>query len=164
MLACSSAFLDRLEISRPDWIGTSMGGLIAMAIAGIREAPFRSLVLNDIGPLVPKSALGMIRDYLGLDLAFPSINALEEHLRLIHAPLRPRSPTSSGAISLSTAPEKTVSSGDCITTRPSASAVRQGRRERVSTFGLSSDEDAGDCPTRAKVDGGSAGDPDVDAN
>ena len=83
------AFLARLDIEEVDWIGTSMGGLVAMALAAGDRLPYRSLVLNDIGPFVPRSALAMIRDYLGLDLAFPSIEAVDAHLRLVHAPFGP---------------------------------------------------------------------------
>ncbi|MEZ5835512.1 MAG: alpha/beta hydrolase [Geminicoccaceae bacterium] len=82
-------FLERERLGPVDWIGTSMGGLIAMAVAGLGQHPFRSLVLNDIGPFVPKKALEMIRDYLGLDLSFPSIDAVEQHLRFIHASFGP---------------------------------------------------------------------------
>ena len=36
-----------------DWVGTSMGGLIGMMLAGKPRSPIRRLVLNDVGPLVP---------------------------------------------------------------------------------------------------------------
>jgi len=74
---------------RVDWVGTSMGGLIGMAIAAGERSPIERLVLNDIGPFVPKEALGFIGSYLGLDLLFPTVEALEQHLRLIHAPFGP---------------------------------------------------------------------------
>jgi pimeloyl-ACP methyl ester carboxylesterase len=48
-------------------------------------APIRRLVLNDIGPFIPKVALERINLYLGLSLSFPSLEALEAHLREIHA-------------------------------------------------------------------------------
>ena len=83
------AWLDGLGIDRVDWIGTSMGGLIALAAAERRPEIFRSLLLNDIGPFVPQSAMAMIRDYLGLDLSFDSVDEIEAHLRLIHAPFGP---------------------------------------------------------------------------
>jgi pimeloyl-ACP methyl ester carboxylesterase len=74
---------------RVDWVGTSMGGLIGMAVAAGEGGPVQRLVLNDIGPFVPKGALGLIRSYLGLDLLFPDMAALEAHLRAIHAPFGP---------------------------------------------------------------------------
>jgi len=78
-------WLDALGLDRVDWVGTSMGGLIALEIARDRPERFRSLVLNDIGPFVAKEALAPIRAYLGLDLSFASLDELETHLRTIHA-------------------------------------------------------------------------------
>jgi pimeloyl-ACP methyl ester carboxylesterase len=81
--------LELLGIARVDWIGTSMGGLIGMVVAAGEGSPVQRLVLNDIGPFVPKEALAVIRAYLGLDLLFPNLGALEQHLRLIHATFGP---------------------------------------------------------------------------
>ncbi|MEJ0067484.1 MAG: alpha/beta hydrolase [Pseudomonadota bacterium] len=40
--------LDQLGLAQVDWIGTSMGGLIGMAIAATAPARIRRLVINDI--------------------------------------------------------------------------------------------------------------------
>ena len=84
-------FLEVAGIGRVDWVGTSMGGLIGMAVAAVEAGPVERLVLNDVGPTVPKEALGPIGAYLGLDLLFPTVAALEQHLRQIHAPFGPLS-------------------------------------------------------------------------
>lgn len=76
--------MDALELRELDWVGTSMGGLIGMGVAA-SGAPIRRLVLNDIGPFIPKTALERINVYLGLSLSFASLEALETHLREIHA-------------------------------------------------------------------------------
>ena len=76
--------MDKLELGEVDWVGTSMGGLIGMGVAA-SGAPIRRLVLNDIGPFIPKAALERINMYLGLSLSFASLEALEAHLREIHA-------------------------------------------------------------------------------
>ena len=81
-----SALLRDLGLHRVDWVGTSMGGLIGMALAAAEETPIGRLVLNDVGPLIPEAALRQIGRYLGLDLAFASLEDLERHLRKIHAP------------------------------------------------------------------------------
>jgi pimeloyl-ACP methyl ester carboxylesterase len=81
--------LELLGLRRVDWVGTSMGGLIGMEVAAGPGSPIDRLVLNDIGPFVPRAALELIRSYLGLDLLFPDLAALEAHLRLIHAPFGP---------------------------------------------------------------------------
>jgi pimeloyl-ACP methyl ester carboxylesterase len=82
--------LDKLELQEVDWVGTSMGGLIGMGVAA-SGAPIRRLVLNDIGPFIPKAALERINMYLGLSLSFATLEALEAHLREIHAGFGPLS-------------------------------------------------------------------------
>jgi pimeloyl-ACP methyl ester carboxylesterase len=72
-----------------DWVGTSMGGLIGMMIAAREKAPIRRLVLNDVGPLIPKACLVRIGEYVGRDLRFDSLESFEAHLREIHAPFGP---------------------------------------------------------------------------
>ena len=78
-------FLDLLGLRGVDWIGTSMGGLIGMALAAGDDPPMARLVVNDIGPFVANATLAQIRGYLGLDLVFADMAQLEAHLRLIHA-------------------------------------------------------------------------------
>jgi pimeloyl-ACP methyl ester carboxylesterase len=82
--------LDKLSLGEVDWVGTSMGGLIGMGVAA-SGAPIRRLVLNDIGPFIPKAALERINMYLGMSLSFASLEALEAHLREIHAGFGPLS-------------------------------------------------------------------------
>jgi pimeloyl-ACP methyl ester carboxylesterase len=41
---------------RFDWVGTSLGGLIGIALAGMPGSRIRRLVVNDIGPSVPHDA------------------------------------------------------------------------------------------------------------
>src|SRR5918996_3148310 len=83
--------IDRLGLGQVDWVGTSMGGLIGMGVAVADAGKIRRLVLNDIGPFLPKAALERINQYLGLDLRFPDLAALEAHLRAIHAGFGPLS-------------------------------------------------------------------------
>jgi pimeloyl-ACP methyl ester carboxylesterase len=66
-----------------------VGGLIGMGVAASRAVPLRRLVLNDIGPFIPKAALGRINTYLGMDLRFATLAELEAHLREIHAGFGP---------------------------------------------------------------------------
>jgi pimeloyl-ACP methyl ester carboxylesterase len=90
-LSDMTALIARLQASSIDWIGTSMGGLIGMLLAAQPNTPIRRLVLNDIGPFISKQALQRIADYVGLDYRFSSVEALERHLRKIHAPFGPLS-------------------------------------------------------------------------
>ena len=68
-----------------DWIGTSMGGLIGMLLAAEDDSPIRRLVLNDVGPFIPKQALERIGQYVGEELVFPNLQAVDEHFRKIYA-------------------------------------------------------------------------------
>jgi pimeloyl-ACP methyl ester carboxylesterase len=47
-----------------DWVGTSIGGLIGIVLAGLTGNPIRRLVINDIGPSVPAAAAFRIREKL----------------------------------------------------------------------------------------------------
>ena len=77
--------LELLGLSRVDWIGTSMGGIIGMVVAAQSGGRIERLVLNDIGPAVDGATLDQIRGYLGLDLLFGDLAEVEAHLRAIHA-------------------------------------------------------------------------------
>jgi len=64
-----------------DWFGTSMGGLIGMALASLPANPVHRLVLNDIGPTLDPVALLRIGDYIGQDLRFPTFDAAAGFVR-----------------------------------------------------------------------------------
>lgn len=56
--------LARLDAQAVDWVGTSMGGLIGLAVASLDGSPVRRLVLNDVGPVVEPAAIERIRSYV----------------------------------------------------------------------------------------------------
>jgi pimeloyl-ACP methyl ester carboxylesterase len=72
-----------LHAETVDWVGTSMGGMLGMILASTPGSPIRKLVLNDIGCFVPKAALERIGQYVGRDLAFDSIDALEVAMKTV---------------------------------------------------------------------------------
>jgi pimeloyl-ACP methyl ester carboxylesterase len=76
------AFIDRPV----HWIGTSLGGICGMVGAATPGNPIRRLVLNDIGPFVPREAIARIVDYVGTVPDFADESALETYLRRVHAP------------------------------------------------------------------------------
>ncbi len=88
-LADIAALIARLDVASVDWVGTSMGGIIGMLFAALPGTPIRRLVVNDVGPVIPKEGLKRIADYVGLDPSFPDLAALEGALRFIHAPFGP---------------------------------------------------------------------------
>lgn len=79
----------RLDVEHVDWVGTSMGGLIGMALAALPGNPIRRLVLNDVGPVVTGVALERIGQYLGRAPRFPSLAAAEQFVRSVSAPFGP---------------------------------------------------------------------------
>lgn len=78
-----------------DWVGVSMGGLIGMALATqpvlplTLPVPVRRLVISDIGPLIPVTALARIGQYLGRDPRFNSLEEFEVYLKKISNPFGP---------------------------------------------------------------------------
>jgi len=73
-------------IDQVDWIGTSMGGLIAMAWACQPSHPIERLLLNDVGPFVPKEALERIGEYVGIAWRFDSFEKAADHVRKAYEP------------------------------------------------------------------------------
>ena len=62
--------LARLAVSQVDWVGTSMGGLIGLALASLPNSPVRRLVLNDVGPSLEWAALSRIGSQVGQAMHF----------------------------------------------------------------------------------------------
>ncbi|RDD60628.1 alpha/beta fold hydrolase [Ferruginivarius sediminum] len=77
--------------ARVDWIGTSMGGLIGMMLAAQPNTPIRRLVINDVGPFVPASALRRLSEYVGQDPHFADFAEGVAYMRKVHAPFGPLS-------------------------------------------------------------------------
>ncbi len=80
------ALFARSGTERIDWLGTSMGGMMGMITASMPESPIRRLILNDIGPWLPKAALQRIADYVGSVQHFDDKAGVEGYLRTVHEP------------------------------------------------------------------------------
>lgn len=95
MLALLAALQAQAPIATFDWVGTSMGGLIGMMLAGLPEpplpAPLHRLVLNDVGPAIEWAALERIGQYLGQSGIFDSVEAAAARMREISAGFGPHS-------------------------------------------------------------------------
>jgi pimeloyl-ACP methyl ester carboxylesterase len=76
----------RLGVPRVDWVGTSLGGYIGMAMAALPHNPIRRLVLNDFGARVGHTALRRIATYLRVAPKFRDVAAAEVYLREVLAP------------------------------------------------------------------------------
>jgi len=73
------------------WFGTSMGGLIGIALASLEHSPIRRMVLNDIGPVLDPAAMARIGDYIGQDLSFPSYEEGTAFVRAVSGSFGPHS-------------------------------------------------------------------------
>jgi pimeloyl-ACP methyl ester carboxylesterase len=72
-----------------DWVGTSMGGMLGMLLASRPNTPIRRLVLNDVGAVIPKTAMERIGAYVGKVPRFGSFQELEAWVRVVLAPFGP---------------------------------------------------------------------------
>jgi pimeloyl-ACP methyl ester carboxylesterase len=94
------ALLGQLQGQAPvqdlSWFGTSMGGLIGMAVAGTSglplPAPVRRLVLNDMGPVIQWQALQRIGTYLGNTGKFDSLEQAADAMLQVSAGFGPHTP------------------------------------------------------------------------
>jgi pimeloyl-ACP methyl ester carboxylesterase len=55
------------DLHRVVVVGTSLGGLLAMALAALKPTVLAGVVMNDIGPDVVGSGISRILDYIGTD-------------------------------------------------------------------------------------------------
>lgn len=81
----------RLDVTSVDWFGTSMGGVIGMALASLPDNPIRKLLLNDIGPSIDAEALARIGAYVGQEVRFATFDEAWQYVRAISQSFGPHS-------------------------------------------------------------------------
>jgi len=86
--------LDHLGLPRVTLIGTSRGGLIAMALAHLHPDRLAGVVLNDIGPEVTDTGIARIMDYVGKEPDLPDFDTAASALAHVHADTFPGVPLS----------------------------------------------------------------------
>jgi pimeloyl-ACP methyl ester carboxylesterase len=64
--------LDQLEIPQAIFVGTSLGGLVTMAVAAMAKDRIGAAILNDVGPDVAPGGIERILTYVGKDQRFSS--------------------------------------------------------------------------------------------
>ncbi len=78
--------LARLNAKSVAWIGTSMGGLIGITLAGQPGSPLGRLLLNDVGPTLDAAALTRIGDYVGQPVRFNDLEQATDYVTAISKP------------------------------------------------------------------------------
>lgn len=66
------ALMEQAGIARAVFLGTSMGGLITMALAAIRSKVIAAAIINDVGPEVAREGLARIAAYSGQPVDTPT--------------------------------------------------------------------------------------------
>ena len=69
-----------LGLTNIHWIGTSMGGLIAMGIAAMEQNPIQKMVLNDIGAEIEHAGLARISGYSSNQPDFDTYTLAKDYL------------------------------------------------------------------------------------
>lgn len=78
------ALLDQAGIARAVFVGTSMGGIITMAIAMKRLKAIAAAVLNDVGPVISMAGLMRIRSYVGRGKPVSTWDDAAEYMKSIN--------------------------------------------------------------------------------
>jgi pimeloyl-ACP methyl ester carboxylesterase len=66
------ALLDELAVDRFVGVGTSLGGIVTMLLAGASAHRLAGALLNDVGPEIEAAGLSRIRGYVGRASAYPT--------------------------------------------------------------------------------------------
>ena len=81
------ALLARIGVEKVNWLGTSLGGIIGIMLAAQPNSPLKSLILNDVGMIIPSTALHRIGTYARNDLTFSSFDDAVSYFQAILAPM-----------------------------------------------------------------------------
>jgi len=64
-------------------LGTSLGGLLAMALGAVHPTALAGVILNDIGPEIDTRGLARIRGYAGGDPGPMTLEQATDHIRML---------------------------------------------------------------------------------
>lgn len=83
-LADMLTLLARLDVEQVDWVGTSLGGLVGLLLASLRDGaghnPVRRLVLNDVGPKYEQKFVDRLKTYLGHPVHWKTVDEAADAL------------------------------------------------------------------------------------
>ena len=86
-----TVLVSRIGARKYNYVGTSLGGLMGMSLASLKDSPIKALVINDIAPEVPYATITRLAQYIGKDPRFDDLESLEAYLRDTYAPFGPMS-------------------------------------------------------------------------
>lgn len=75
----------RLNVDTVHWVGTSMGGLIGISLAGQAGTPITKLVINDVGPRIDPQGVARIAGYVGGAPRFSSFDEAVDYIKRVTA-------------------------------------------------------------------------------
>jgi pimeloyl-ACP methyl ester carboxylesterase len=78
-----TTLLARLNVKEVHWLGTSLGGVIGMMFAAQPHSPLKSLILNDIGMIIPSIALQRLEIYARNNQSFLSFEEARSYFQTI---------------------------------------------------------------------------------
>ena len=79
--------LDELGIDQAVFVGTSLGGLVTMFVAGMQPQRITGSILNDVGPELDPSGLDRIRSYVGKPVRFADWDEAADYIAAINRSL-----------------------------------------------------------------------------
>ena len=77
--------IDSLQLHSVILVGTSLGGLCSLALAGLKVEQIKGLVINDIGPEIELAGLQRIKDYVVNDTPIDSWDNAVDRTRQLHS-------------------------------------------------------------------------------
>lgn len=77
--------LDQQGIDRCVAVGTSLGGLVSMAMNAMRPQLFSHVVINDIGPVLATPGLDRIKSYVGMASDFDDWDGAVDYASTVNA-------------------------------------------------------------------------------
>ena len=128
------------------WVGTSMGGMLGMLLASRPNSPIRKLVVNDVGPLIPKASLERIATYVGKDPRFKTFKELEAYVRAVSVPFGPLTDAQWHHMTLHGAKEHSDGSWGMCYDPDIAAPFRKGAAQNIDLWSF---WDTITCPTLA---------------
>ncbi len=79
--------LDEIDVAEAVFVGTSLGGLVTMLIAGAQPDRIAAAILNDVGPELDQRGIDRIRTYVGKPMRFRDWNEAADYISAINGGL-----------------------------------------------------------------------------